>query len=173
MASLVTNKFDLSSGWGLEILVRSQRRVAGNVVGGGGGGTGSQGQRLGSHSGGQGSALSRSSHRITYNYQKPAPTVGEAPKVEKGLKNYKTDLNKVSTGLKFIKQASTMGKAPKVSTGLKTLKQTSTMGKAPKVSTGLKKGRENLPHFKLAISVDGCPERPLVMVQSIPPEFRN
>ena len=36
MASLVTNKFDLSSGWRLEILVRSQRRVAGNVVGGGG-----------------------------------------------------------------------------------------------------------------------------------------
>ena len=61
-----------------------------------------------------------------------------------------------------------MGKAPKVSTGLKTLKQTSTMGKAPKVSTGLKKGRENLPHFKLAISVDGCPERLLVMVQSNP-----
>ena len=37
MASLVTNKINLSSGWRLEILVWSQRRVAGNVVGGGGG----------------------------------------------------------------------------------------------------------------------------------------
>ena len=76
---------------------------------------------------------------------KQTSTMGKAPKVSTGLKTLKQTSTmgkapKVSTGLKSIKQASTMGKAPKVSTGLKTIRQTLTMGKAPKVSTGLKRG---------------------------------